>query len=87
MSKDWIDETMDASYYRILVTKDAMVTVVEMSEFGEMDYNDNQFMYNEETGERLHFNNEEDAIVWLNANIDRKHIDRAYIRYVPSDFR
>lgn len=72
---------MNEVYYRIYyVDREDYVTVVCMENFDENDYHQHHFYSSIITGEKYKFDNESDAIYFLNENFLKKYIDPQYWR-------
>ena len=68
----------DEVYYKIYYYEpEDHVTVVCMQWFDESDYHENHF-FKDKNGEVLKFDNEEDAIQWINNNVKEDKIDPEY---------
>lgn len=67
-------------YYRLYQSErqEWKLTVVCMQDFDEGDYYEDRFM-TDEAGDRLKFDQEEDAIKWLNENVKTEMIDPEYL--------
>lgn len=63
----------DDVYYKIYLTRENLLTVVEMQWFDENDYNKDRFY--SENGEIPQWNNKEEASKYLNDTFKRELID------------
>jgi hypothetical protein len=72
---------MDEVYYRIYyLDREDYITIVCMQDFDEYDYHQHHFYTNPDTGEKYKFDNEEEAIQFLNSNFQKEYIDPEYWR-------
>lgn len=71
---------MNDVYYRLYQSdrQGWKLTVVCMQDFDESDYHEDRFMTDED-GNRLRFDQEEDAIKWLNENVKAEMIVPEYL--------
>lgn len=71
---------MSDLYYRIMHSaRGDFLTVVTMQDFDEYDYDEKDFMTDED-GDRLKFWDEEEAIQWLHDNVKPELIDPDYCK-------
>ncbi|MFS0905681.1 hypothetical protein AB3N02_21795 [Priestia aryabhattai] len=72
-------------YYRILDYK-GKLTIVCMQWFDEYDYNEEDFLTDED-GDRYMFHTKNEAIDWLNENVKEEYIDDEYKHASPKSKR
>lgn len=68
-------------YYRIIqvCSDDKMLTVVEMQDFDEIDYDPDRFLCEKGTRDRLRFSTESEAVEYLNEFIKPECISPEYL--------
>lgn len=73
-------------YYRIYMSKELgnKLTILTLQSFDESSINQDRIIKDRETGEKLWFRNQHEAIQWLNENIKRQFIDPDYLASGPS---
>lgn len=79
------DNDYQIEYYRIILNSDDFVTVREMVPDDEYDM-DQHLIFEDEDGDKLRFDREEDAILWLNENVRADKIDPKYVRPNLKDY-
>lgn len=65
-------------YYRIFLNREEKLTIVEMQDFDEYDYDEKKF-YRDDNGERMKWDDEDEAIKFLNDNFKAECIDPEYL--------
>ena len=65
-------------YYRIFRNRNDLLTIVCMQDFDEDDYYQNRFARDSQ-GNKLKFDSEEDALLFLNQNWNKEEIDEQYV--------
>jgi len=72
---------MSDVYYRIIrMRKDEkLLTVVEMQDFDEYDYDHSRFLCEKGSNHRLMFETEQDAILFLNLHIKPENINPEFL--------
>lgn len=70
---------MNDVYYKIYLDKDDLITIVELQEFDEPDYDHSRFFMS--CGKEITFMTEEHAIEYLNKHFKPECIDPLYLDY------
>lgn len=67
-------------YYAYHVKNSNVITLIWIQWFDLDDYEKDRFIYDEEDGSKIHFEEEEEGIKWLNHHLKPEYIDKEYLR-------